>query len=187
MQTNLLVKRFLAVLAMVMMPVMFLSVGTLAVHAQQLNVQQRMAPAHSLVTSKTVFVAPQVSITCGGAIGSATDGNGAPINWTFNTQQPGQVCVTVTYNVPTVLSGQTGCDIFFYVPNRDATGDIFFHFNNGNTVKLNENPVSGFVDLGDQESVSKVTFTDVNDQATNSVRLGWGTTASFGIKAVCFL
>jgi len=161
---------------------MFLSVGTLAVHAQNLQHQQRLLPANPLSGSHTFFVAPQVSITCGGAIGSATDGNGVPINWTFNTQQPGRVCVTVTYNVP---AGTTSCSFFFYVPKGDATGDIFFHFNNGHIVKLNENPVSGFQQLPDQANVSQVTFTDVNDQPTNSVQLGWGKTASFGLKAVC--
>lgn len=182
MQTNLLRKRSLAILMVALLSIMFLSVGTPAVHAQNLNDQQHMLPANPLPGSNTFFVAPHVSITCGGAIGSATDGNGAPINWTFNTKQPGRVCVTVTYNVP---GGTTLCDFLFYVPKGDATGDIFFHFSNGNTVKLNENPVSGFTNLGDQNDVSQVTFTDVNDQTTNSVQLGWGKTASFGLKAVC--
>jgi hypothetical protein len=167
---------------MALLPIMFLSVGTPAAHAQHLNNQQQMLPANSLAGSITFLVAPQVSITCGGAIGSATDGNGVPINWTFNTKTPGRTCVTVTYNVP---GGTTLCDFLFYVPNRDATGDIFFHFSNGSIVKLNENPISGFTDLGDQNDVSQVTFTDVNDQTTNSVQLGWGKTASFGLKAVC--
>lgn len=179
MQTTLLVKRFLTVLVMVMIPLMLLSVGTPAVHAQQLNTQQNIVP---LSGSQTFFIAPHVSITCGGAIGSATDGNGAPINWTFNTQSPGRACVTVTYNVP---AGTTRCSFFFYVPNRDATGDIIFHFSNGASFTLNENPVSGFQQLPDQANVSQVTFTDVNAQPTNSVQLGWGRTASFGLKAVC--
>lgn len=179
MQTTLLVKRFLAVLVMVMALAVCLSVGTPAVHAQQLNARQHMTP---LPGSQTFFIAPHVSVTCGGAIGSATDGNGAPINWTFNTQTPGRACVTVTYNVP---AGTTRCSFFFYVPNRDATGNIFFRFSNGASFTLNENPVSGFQQLPDQANVSQVTFTDVNNQATNSVQLGWGRTASFGLKAVC--
>lgn len=183
MQTKSLVQRFFMVLAMITMLVFCLGTGSPAAHAQSLSAQQSTIPS---VSSETAFIAPQVSVTCGGSIGVATDANGAPINWTFNTQSPGQVCVTVKYAIPILFAGQAACDLSFYVPAGDATGDILFHMSNGSIIKVNENPVSGFVEFGSQAGGSQVFFTDVNDQPTNSVRLGWGRTASFGIKAVCF-
>lgn len=63
---------------------------------------------------------------------------------------------------------------------------MFFHFSNGNTVKLNENPVSGFTDLGvTEQGVTQVSFTDVNDQPTNSQKIGWGSGSDHSLELVC--
>ena len=198
MLTNPRAKRFLNGLMMLALLAVFLGMGTSAAHAQSLSgpshsvAQASVIACHQSISGShsTLCNAPQVNITCGGNIGSTNDFNGVPINWTFNTHQPGPVCVTATYNLGFTNPNEINCSFSFYVPNGDATGDIIFQFTNSSgtfTSELNENPVSGWTTIlgGDQTGVTRLSFTDVNDQPTNSVRLGWGRTTSFSLQRVC--
>ncbi|HEU5382521.1 MAG TPA: hypothetical protein VFV38_44500 [Ktedonobacteraceae bacterium] len=189
-----LVKRLAHVFVMVAMLTILFGMGTTLAHAQRINSRQSALPSITGCTSSngasiTYCNAPQVSITCGGNIASATDGNGVAINWTFNTLQGGPVCVTTTYTM-NYSDGRTTCSFLFYVPNGDATADIIFHYRDSSgtfTYTLNEDPVSGWQTIlgGDRTDVTSLFFTDVNDQATNTKQIGWGKTASFGLKRVC--
>ena len=191
MPRNTLVKHLLTVLMMVALLATFFGVGSSAAHAQSLSgpshsvVPASVAPCQPGTGSLTFCIAPQLKIACGGPIGGGNDLNGVPINWTFNTQQPGRVCVTVTY----ITSVRSPCGFSFYVPKDHATGDIVFQAStsSGTVIfTLNENSTDGWKTIfGNTQNISRIIFTDVNSQKTNSVELGWGRTSSFSLKEVC--
>jgi uncharacterized protein with LGFP repeats len=118
---------------------------------------------------------------------SATDGNGAPINWTYATIS--HPCIRVSY---TPVQTSLTCDYSFYVPNAHATGQIEFKFwwtasdgvPKSFTIWLNENPVSGFQHLVNASNVYRIEFTDANGQGS-PYQIGWGADTGHGMRQIC--
>ncbi len=137
--------------------------------------------AHSGVAYR-ICVAPQVTITCGGSIGSTNDLSGIPINWTYTNGN--STCVTVDYsfNYP---SGANACSFYLYAPNGHATGTIRATLSDGSVQTLNENPVAGWQYWFDATGIGSLTFTDGNGQSANQYMLGWGRNATNSIEQIC--
>lgn len=129
--------------------------------------------------SASVSVGPQ-SRCPGQQYFGATDGNGQPIDWTYTDQN--NTCVYVTFNFTFTRSS---CDVYFYVPNADATANFSYTWYDGSYHggSLNENPVSDFQYLFSPSSGGSVSFTD--HQSPGSLQLGWGSSTTDGVEEIC--
>jgi hypothetical protein len=114
---------------------------------------------------------------------SRNDYNGVPIDWTYTAST--HACISIDWNFSALPSD---CGFMFYVPNGFATGTIWFTEDNGNgtpaLANINENPVSGWQDLWMSPGTFWVSSSDYHGSVPTA-ELGWGTTSSYSLMAIC--